>query len=166
MVDVGCWGLGGAFIIVYVFRVLFSVFYFYSFVFFFFFSSRRRHTRCALVTGVQTCALPISCRIKLLRESSLRQSRDSRDYRAAHTGAVLQPQQLNIDNAVTKPAIARLEPWTRVFRRMISNIRLTVAKAARIQSGRPCEDIIANRSPFRMCRLQRRRLQRCRREPS
>src|SRR3546814_5859987 len=29
--------------------------YFVSFVF----SSRRRHTRCALVTGVQTCALPI-----------------------------------------------------------------------------------------------------------
>src|SRR3546814_6110371 len=25
-----------------------------------FFSSRRRHTSCALVTGVQTCALPIS----------------------------------------------------------------------------------------------------------
>src|SRR3546814_6059482 len=47
-----------------------SVFYFCSFIFvaylsffvfvvFFFFSSRRRHTRCALVTGVQTCALPI-----------------------------------------------------------------------------------------------------------
>src|SRR3546814_2286160 len=30
----------------------------FSFLFFFF-SSRRRHTRCALVTGVQTCALPI-----------------------------------------------------------------------------------------------------------
>src|SRR3546814_2830513 len=30
----------------------------------FFFSSRRRHTRCALVTGVQTCALPI-CHIEL-----------------------------------------------------------------------------------------------------
>src|SRR3546814_9962050 len=26
----------------------------------FFFSSGRRHTRCALVTGVQRCALPIS----------------------------------------------------------------------------------------------------------
>src|SRR3546814_3053967 len=26
----------------------------------FFFPSRRRHTSCALVTGVQTCALPIS----------------------------------------------------------------------------------------------------------
>src|SRR3546814_1613871 len=34
----------------------------------FFFSSRRRHTRCALVTGVQTCALPISnCRALLGR---------------------------------------------------------------------------------------------------
>src|SRR3546814_5010375 len=32
-----------------------------SLVMHFFFSSRRRHTRCALVTGVQTCALPI-CR--------------------------------------------------------------------------------------------------------
>src|SRR3546814_4336193 len=28
---------------------------------FFCFSSRSRHTMCALVTGVQTCALPISC---------------------------------------------------------------------------------------------------------
>src|SRR3546814_3967669 len=28
-------------------------------VVFFSFSRRRRHTRCALVTGVQTCALPI-----------------------------------------------------------------------------------------------------------
>src|SRR3546814_6217527 len=31
----------------------------YVVVFFFFFSSRGRHTRFALVTGVQTCALPI-----------------------------------------------------------------------------------------------------------
>src|SRR3546814_9291731 len=30
-----------------------------SFCWCFFFASRRRHTRCALVTGVQTCALPI-----------------------------------------------------------------------------------------------------------
>src|SRR3546814_2685450 len=29
----------------------------------FFFSSRRRHTRCALVTGVQTCALPIFAQV-------------------------------------------------------------------------------------------------------
>src|SRR3546814_6156941 len=30
---------------------------------YFFFSSRGRHTRCALVTGVQTCALPIYRRV-------------------------------------------------------------------------------------------------------
>src|SRR3546814_8041508 len=35
--------------------VMLGIVYFYFFV-----SSRRRHTRCALVTGVQTCALPIS----------------------------------------------------------------------------------------------------------
>src|SRR3546814_1023389 len=38
------------------------IFFFLDFLvlfFFFFYSSRSRHTRCALVTGVQTCALPI-----------------------------------------------------------------------------------------------------------
>src|SRR3546814_4674583 len=35
----------------------------------FFFSSRRRHTRCALVTGVQTCALPISLQAWLAVEN-------------------------------------------------------------------------------------------------
>src|SRR3546814_1201359 len=47
-------------ITVVVFRsfLLLSLIYFCDFLVFFF-SSRRRHTRCALVTGVQTCALPI-----------------------------------------------------------------------------------------------------------
>src|SRR3546814_7461570 len=39
----------------------------------FFFSSRRRHTRCALVTGVQTCALPISghrCHLVTARDAA------------------------------------------------------------------------------------------------
>src|SRR3546814_1006327 len=35
-----------------------------------FFSSRRRHTRCALVTGVQTCALPISGKHVLIDDNS------------------------------------------------------------------------------------------------
>src|SRR3546814_10162664 len=48
-----------------VFRVRCSV----SFICFFFFSSRRRHTRCALVTGVQTCALPISRRSPMVETS-------------------------------------------------------------------------------------------------
>src|SRR3546814_6632005 len=38
---------------------------------FFIFSSRRRHTRCALVTGVQTCALPISSQEHDLRISHI-----------------------------------------------------------------------------------------------
>src|SRR3546814_1782210 len=42
----------------------------------FFFSSRRRHTRCALVTGVQTCALPIS---RILRDDSIAEFRSRRD---------------------------------------------------------------------------------------
>src|SRR3546814_1140175 len=37
---------------------------------YFFFSSRRRHTRCALVTGVQTCALPISPEKTGVRDAS------------------------------------------------------------------------------------------------
>src|SRR3546814_4084641 len=41
------------FLFIYIVHLLFFLFCF------FFFSSRRRHTRCALVTGVQTCALPI-----------------------------------------------------------------------------------------------------------
>ena len=44
--------------------------------FFFFFSSRRRHTRCADVTGVQTCALPIW-------------DRKARDGRNPKTGEVI-----------------------------------------------------------------------------
>src|SRR3546814_5861635 len=32
----------------------------------FVFASRRRHTRCALVTGVQTCALPISSVVSII----------------------------------------------------------------------------------------------------
>src|SRR3546814_10306966 len=38
----------------------------------FFFSSRRRHTRCALVTGVQTCALPISISLYLGEQANRR----------------------------------------------------------------------------------------------
>src|SRR3546814_19414846 len=37
-----------------------------------FFSSRRRHTRCALVTGVQTCALPISASHSTISQITIR----------------------------------------------------------------------------------------------
>src|SRR3546814_10820467 len=54
------------------------------FLFCFFFSSRRRHTRCALVTGVQTCALPISTEAEALNDV-LRLSRGM-TYKAAVSG--------------------------------------------------------------------------------
>src|SRR3546814_11655703 len=47
----------------------------------FFFSSRRRHTRCALVTGVQTCALPIYSQWKFMRVAF------QRGDRTPHLGA-------------------------------------------------------------------------------
>src|SRR3546814_1611378 len=50
--------------------VNFSVKFVFCFVFFF--SSRRRHTRCALVTGVQTCALPILQKEKILTAGDLK----------------------------------------------------------------------------------------------
>src|SRR3546814_3042775 len=45
-----------------------SLISFDMFLFVFFFSSQRRHTRCALVTGVQTCALPILREVCRLHE--------------------------------------------------------------------------------------------------
>src|SRR3546814_5061256 len=49
----------------------------------FFFSSRRRHTRCALVTGVQTCALPILFGLNALRPGD--------DEMAANAAAITIP---------------------------------------------------------------------------
>src|SRR3546814_7590581 len=86
----------------------------------FFFSSRRRHTRCALVTGVQTCALPISAErrrfgyrrlgimlareglvmnhkklLRLYREENLRVRRRRGRKRAMGTRAMTLPQGPN-----------------------------------------------------------------------
>src|SRR3546814_4399304 len=50
----------------------------------FFFSSRRRHTRCALVTGVQTCALPISSRDMIEVEARLERASQAMAERERH----------------------------------------------------------------------------------
>src|SRR3546814_17847019 len=61
----------------------------------FFFSSRRRHTRCALVTGVQTCALPICDCVE--RDARLR---DDAFAVALRDGAMI------LDALGLKPALA------------------------------------------------------------
>src|SRR3546814_1969121 len=55
----------------------------------FVFASRRRHTRCALVTGVQTCALPIGAKLQtpLVKASGLRLSGGIGAWGAAQPGA-------------------------------------------------------------------------------
>src|SRR3546814_5090440 len=51
----------------------------YLMLYFFFFSSRRRHTSCALVTVVQTCALPIWITSPVASESRP-QAKEKEDY--------------------------------------------------------------------------------------
>src|SRR3546814_2116857 len=65
---------------------------FINLVGYFFFSSRRRHTRCALVTGVQTCALPISipCTRSRWRRA---QSKPRTDPQSCTTRTTLSPRR-------------------------------------------------------------------------
>src|SRR3546814_10817814 len=61
----------------------------------FFFSSRRRHTRCALVTGVQTCALPIFALNH--REEYLRQFGQNQNTGAFGSEPTFENPNLQID---------------------------------------------------------------------
>src|SRR3546814_7252967 len=78
----------------------------------FFFSSRRRHTRCALVTGVQTCALPISFNNAgipqaglPLAEVSLERFRQSMDINVTGTFLCMKYQILAMIERGTKGSI-------------------------------------------------------------
>src|SRR3546814_4896688 len=69
---------------------------------FFFFSSRRRHTRCALVTGVQTCALPISAHA-------------TRDEAEAETLMALEMYRSFAEEALAMPVVAGEKPENERF---------------------------------------------------
>src|SRR3546814_19045678 len=73
----------------------------------FFFSSRRRHTRCALVTGVQTCALPICWQrhVETLRQAGIPEPGAAVQDRSP---ATLADEQALYDVA---PSFAELLPW-------------------------------------------------------
>src|SRR3546814_426823 len=66
----------------------------------FFFSSRRRHTICALVTGVQTCALPISLPHPRYHDAAKRG--------AAMTADILVPMFVTVIGAATPLLYAAL----------------------------------------------------------
>src|SRR3546814_13932557 len=75
-----------------------------------FFSSRRRQTRCALVTGVQTCALPIwpnrLFHLRVDRYLIMRELRaDPLGRPRAFVGAVDMPQRLEGDRAAALPGM-------------------------------------------------------------
>src|SRR3546814_20109352 len=82
----------------------------------FFFSSRRRHTRCALVTGVQTCALPI------YRRGEPKSDRRRSNHRKDFSEKRLQPEitvgdasECSIFGGVDLKLLGKLRPccrWT------------------------------------------------------
>src|SRR3546814_18349280 len=67
----------------------------------FLFSSRRRHTRCALVTGVQTCALPIYVSIPIFNGFYTRSKVEQAKLQLKKTENQLESMKIWIDNEVT-----------------------------------------------------------------
>src|SRR3546814_12316816 len=74
----------------------------------FFFSSRRRHTRCALVTGVQTCALPIYGRSLKVHEAETGPWRERRDHPCHGRGATRGGRPFSTILAESEPLSFRL----------------------------------------------------------
>src|SRR3546814_15657816 len=71
----------------------------------FFFSSRRRHTICALVTGVQTCALPIWSRKGWISASLNARPGGQPSTTAPMAGPWLSPQ---VENRNMRPNVSKL----------------------------------------------------------
>src|SRR3546814_15181749 len=101
----------------------------------FFFSSRRRHTRCALVTGVQTCALPISHRhVRSPERSGLRQHVQrlrQRDLELGRGEAARVGEDLNID--VVGPIFARSQRGGATTSLLSAKDTQTIALSSRAQ---------------------------------
>src|SRR3546814_1327675 len=103
----------------------------------FFFSSRRRHTRCALVTGVQTCALPILAdaayvsrsinnKNVVIVDARSRQEYDGSEVRAARRGHIPSAKNIdwtrNVENSIFKSKEKRSEE-RRVGKECVSTCR-------------------------------------------
>src|SRR3546814_5209331 len=106
----------------------------------FFFSSRRRHTRCALVTGVQTCALPISSRIlPACRGPSVGFAVLVRE--APALGAAMRDKIVErVRGFVTFGAVADLEIARRTLASIFQVVALAHRRTADAHDG--CEDVL------------------------
>src|SRR3546814_13834430 len=95
----------------------------FQILYFLFFSSRRRHTRCALVTGVQTCALPIWF-LRLCRacRSPLGSSRKDSPLNTA----------LTPDASAADDSQARLDHLEAIAARMLARCRPSGATQAEV----------------------------------
>src|SRR3546814_7379759 len=100
-----------------------------------FFSSRRRHTRCALVTGVQTCALPI-CGWLHGRISDLPalSGRTHQPHSRRHLGDHERDHRA-LDSRLTAPCSRSLKNCT--FPASRANIGAISSVIACVASGRP-----------------------------
>src|SRR3546814_5878412 len=93
-----------------------------------FFSSRRRHTRCALVTGVQTCALPISAADIGTDFDRYWQSRSSHPI-----ARIVEDQEQNsLDRLISDAAQARKSTEGRRYAERLRNSNFV----SRIEAGR------------------------------
>src|SRR3546814_4722604 len=81
---------------------------------YFFFSSRRRHTRCALVTGVQTCALPIYLLATSAIALALAAPAMAQSQPGASETAPEKPSQMEPSKPATPPEIGRASCRDRV----------------------------------------------------
>src|SRR3546814_3895824 len=82
-------------------------------------SSRRRHTRCALVTGVQTCALPICHPSRLDRDLGRKRWGDegyAREELVAEIGAAYLCADLGIAPEVRQDHAAYVASWLQVLK--------------------------------------------------
>src|SRR3546814_16916249 len=113
----------------------------------FFFSSRRRHTRCALVTGVQTCALPISLHgaarlaavrramaaTELLEKATQRIATLSRGYRqrVGVAQAILhQPKVLILDEPTNGLDPSQIRQMRSLIRRLAEHATVKIGRAS------------------------------------
>src|SRR3546814_3018617 len=104
----------------------------------FFFSSRRRHTRCALVTGVQTCALPI-CEVEGLQAATEQQLAELRKVVSGIRG--LDPGSVRL--AREPGAISfSFDPDANTAEGLLENVRASLSdgmtvRLIRVMSERP-----------------------------